>query len=327
MKRMNMLAHFFFPRVSNHHKAKILHPSSLLVVSLLFVTMQLVLHATPISHFSHSQPSVLGYAAQISTNEVIRLTNEKRAAAGLPPVAFNQLLTDAAKEKGQYMIDHDFWAHVAPDGTEPWFFFQKHGYKYRYAGENLARDFSSAGAAIDGWMASPSHRDNMLSPKYKDIGVAVVEGDLAGSDATIVVQLFGTLLSDSEPVPIAKAASNISPTAQPVKGVASNISPTVTPLPTEEPKTTVPSNETQQLVANNEPVASASGISLFLSQFETTKGISLAVLGLLFLVTAIDGLIIFVKNMKRRGGRSFAHLAFFGMIIVVVIILRAGKIL
>ena len=114
MKRMNTLAHFFFPRVSNHHKAKILHPSSLLVVSILFVTMQLVLRATPISH---SQPSVLGYAAQISTNEVIRLTNEKRAAAGLPPVAFNQLLTDAAKEKGQYMIDHDFWAHVEPDGT------------------------------------------------------------------------------------------------------------------------------------------------------------------------------------------------------------------
>src|SRR5260221_9241038 len=195
---MDTLAHLFLPRASNHHKAKILHPSSLLVLAFLVGIFQFTLHAAPITH-----PAVLGYAAQISTNDVIKFTNEKRAEAGLTSVTFNQALTDAALEKGHYMIDHDFWAHVAPDGTEPWFFFQKHGYKYRYAGENLARDFSGAQSAVDAWMASPSHRENMLSPKYKDIGVAVVEGDLSGSDTTIVVQLFGTLLADTPSVPIA----------------------------------------------------------------------------------------------------------------------------
>jgi uncharacterized protein YkwD len=323
---MNILAHLFSPRASNRHKAKILHPTSLFIIALLVGVLQFGIHRAPVTH-----QSVLGYAAQISVNDVIKFTNEKRAAAGLSPVTFNQTLTDAALEKGHYMIDHDFWAHVAPDGTEPWFFFQKHGYKYRYAGENLARDFSNASAAVDAWMASPSHRDNMLSAKYKDIGVAVVEGDLSGSDTTIIVQLFGTTLSDaSSSVPVAKAQTNVSPTKQPVKAAVTSISPTSaiteTPIPTTEAET-VAKTETQQLVSDNAPIATPSGVSLFLSQFETTKGISLLVLGILFIITAIDGIIIFAKNIKRRGGRTFAHLAFFGMIIIVVIILRAGKIL
>jgi uncharacterized protein YkwD len=324
---MDTLAHLFLPRYSNNHKAKILHPSSLLILALLFGIFQVILSLRP-----PKQTAVLGYAAQISVSDVIKFTNEKRAESGLSPVTFNQLLTDAALEKGHYMIDHDFWAHVAPDGTEPWFFFQKHGYKYRYAGENLARDFSNASAAVDAWMASPSHRENMLSPKYKDIGVAVVEGDLAGSDTTIVVQLFGTTLGDASSIPVAKAQTNVSPTAKPGKVAAANVSPVVTitltptATPQEEP-TTVIAPDPQQLVTNEESTESASSVRLFLSQFETTRGISLLVLGLLFIVTAIDAVIIFIKNIRRRGGRSFAHLAFFGMIIIVVVIIRAGKIL
>lgn len=322
---MDTLAHLFSPRASNHHKAKILHPSSLLIVAFILGVFQIALRAIP-----SSNQSVLGYAAQISTTDVIRFTNEKRAAAGLPPVTFNQTLTDAAKEKAQYMIDHDFWAHVAPDGTEPWLFFQKHGYKYRYAGENLARDFSNASSAVDAWMASPTHRDNMLSSKYKDIGVAVVEGDLSGSDTTIVVQLFGTLLSEAPSVPVAKAQTNTTeaPKKEPSTTIIPSATGTLTPTPTEEPVVElVAQTEPQQLISGEAPIAADSQTSVFFSQFQTTKGISLAVLSLLFVVTAIDGVIIAKKNIKRRGGRTFAHLAFFCIIIVVVIIIRAGKIM
>lgn len=308
-----------------------MHPSSLTFLSIGLIVFQLLLRALPLSAVKTNE-AVLGYASQISTSEVIRLTNEKRAQNGLPALTFNQLLTDSAKEKGEHMLTYDYWAHNAPDGTTPWYFFTKHGYNYRYAGENLARDFSSASAAVDAWMASPSHRDNMLSPKYKDIGVAVTEGDLSGSDTTIIVQHFGTLLSDAQSVTTAQAASNISPTKVPVKAVVTNapsITPTEEPSPTPEAVLlTEPGSPPTQLVGDTTPsVQTATGLRAFFSQFETTKAVSIAVVSLLLLVTLIDALVVAKRKIPRVSGRTFAHLAFFGMLIAVILIIRAGKIL
>ena len=56
----------------------------------------------------------------------------------------------------------------------------------------MAKDFSSADAIVTAWMNSPTHKANLLSGKYKDIGIAVVDGRLNGSDTTLVVQMFGS---------------------------------------------------------------------------------------------------------------------------------------
>jgi hypothetical protein len=93
------------------------------------------------------------------------------------------------------MFARDYWAHVSPQGVQPWHFITQSNYAYRYAGENLARDFSDPDSVIKAWIASPSHRDNLLNPKYQDIGVAVVDGKLGGRDTTLVVQFFGTRIS------------------------------------------------------------------------------------------------------------------------------------
>src|SRR5262249_8899486 len=45
---------------------------------------------------------------------------------------------------------------------------------------------------VDAWMASPSHRDNLMKPTYREVGFAVVNGNLLGEDTTLVVQMFGT---------------------------------------------------------------------------------------------------------------------------------------
>lgn len=198
---LRFLRHCFLPHESNNQKAKLLHSSSLFLISLLLFSYQLTLYLIP-----KTGVKVLGYAVNISVDEVVRLTNDKRVQAGLAPLTVNPELVAAAKSKGADMIARDYWAHVAPDGTEPWKFISDAGYKYRYAGENLARDFSTASSAVEAWMASPSHKENLLSPKYKEIGIAVVEGDLAGTDATIIVQMFGTKYADIVPaVPQAKA--------------------------------------------------------------------------------------------------------------------------
>ena len=58
--------------------------------------------------------------------------------------------------------------------------FDAVGYDYRYAGENLARDFSTTGPMIKAWMSSQTHKDNIVSTRYQETGIGVVNGVLSG---------------------------------------------------------------------------------------------------------------------------------------------------
>jgi hypothetical protein len=136
-------------------------------------------------------PGVLGYASDINTQDLLRYTNERRAKVGLKPLKLNNTLSLAAERKASDMFDVGYWAHVSPMGTKPWDFILSEGYDYIYAGENLAKNFSNSEDVVDAWYESPSHRDNLLSPNYDDIGFAIVNGVLDGYETTLVVQMFG----------------------------------------------------------------------------------------------------------------------------------------
>jgi uncharacterized protein YkwD len=314
------LAHYFYPRYSNNHKAKLLHSSTLFLLILILIFYQFSLQLFPATGLN-----VLGYASSISTDEVINLTNKERAQNGFLPLTYNEKLTQAAKAKGEHMLANQYWAHVAPDGTEPWKFFLDAGYQYKYAGENLARDFSSAASAVDAWMASPSHKDNLLSPKYTDIGVAVVEGQLDGVDTTIIVQLFGKPLAGTTPeIPIAEAKSVNTTPPTPTAYVA------LTPSPTQAPQVvaqvSVPPSQPEGNNTSETPVAGQSARMLF-SPFDTTRMVSLATIIFLIVIMAVDGYVTSKRKMTRIGGRTFAHLAFLGMILAIALIAKAGEIL
>lgn len=296
MKLARKIAHFVFPCESNNQKAKLLHPSGITVLAGALVFFQLILTFIP-----RVSPRILGYAANISPNEVIRLTNEKRQAAGLLPLEANSTLSAAAQAKGADMLNKGYWAHTAPDGTTPWKFFTDFGYKYRYAGENLARDFSNPASAVEAWMASPTHRENLLSSKYKEIGVAVVEGNLAGVETTIIVQFFGTKYLDTRPaVPVAKAEQVTAPKVTP------------------QPEPTLIPQATPAVVAQPR---------VLVSPFNTTRSLSLGIVGILLGLLIVDGILVSQRRIVRIGGRTFAHIAFLGMILAIVLILRAGQII
>ena len=299
MKVVRTLVHLFLPHESNNLKAKILHTPSLFLLALALVFYQITLSILP-----GLSSKILGYAASIPPNEVIRLTNEKRLSAGLSPVSENPQLSQAALAKGADMLAKGYWAHVAPDGVQPWAFISNAGYSYRYAGENLARDFSNPSATVDAWMASPTHKDNLLSPKYKEIGVAVVEGNLAGVDTTIVVQMFGTKYADTLPaVPIAKA--------EPARTIAPA---STTPQPTGNPIISSPSPEAAQS-------------RILVSPFYASRAVSIAVVFVLIALLSVDVVVVSHRKITRAAGRTFAHLAFFGMVLTIIIILKAGQIL
>ena len=80
----------------------------------------------------------------------------------------NVNLVSAAYAKAHHMLENQYWDHYAQDGTTPWSFIKQTDYKYVYAGENLAKGFKTSEGVHQAWMASPTHRANILSGKYSN---------------------------------------------------------------------------------------------------------------------------------------------------------------
>lgn len=285
---MSALAHWFTPHESNNQRAKLLHPSSFLLVIGVFLSLQIF-----ISSFSSRYPSILGYAAQIAPEEVIRLTNVERGSRGLPPLKSDPLLTKAAARKAGDMVARDYWAHVSPTGTQPWFFISEAGYSYRYAGENLARDFSDPASVVKAWMNSPSHRDNLLSNRYQDIGIAVVDGRLTGHETTLVVQMFGTKLAAAASPEVSDTASFVVEAAPAVAGI------------------------------DVEPQEEAAPIT---STFDITKYFSIGVLSLFLLILGVDMYVVSRQKLVRWTSKSLAHFVFIACLVIAAVTIVRGRI-
>ena len=143
-------------------------------------------------YFGVVEGRTLGTQAEVTTAGLLSATNQARADAREQPLVINEQLAKAAQLKVQDMFNDQYWAHIAPDGTTPWHWFSEAGYTYAEAGENLAKNFVSSESAVAAWLASPTHRANLLKADYKDVGFAVMDGILEGKPTTLVVALYGT---------------------------------------------------------------------------------------------------------------------------------------
>jgi hypothetical protein len=112
-------------------------------------------------------------ASPVTAEKLIALTNEARRANGLEVLTVSALLTASAQAKSNDMAEKSYFAHTSPEGVTPWEWFKRVGYDYIYAGENLAKNFASAEEMFDAWMASSTHRANVLSSHYREIGIAM----------------------------------------------------------------------------------------------------------------------------------------------------------
>lgn len=251
----------------------------------------------PLAGFSGG---VLGYASDIQIIQVFDGINQQRIENGLQALKLNDKLSEAARRKASDMFASNYWAHINPvNGREPWYFFDAVSYDYRYAGENLARDFSTTVPMVKAWMNSPTHKDNIVSTRYQETGIAVVNGVLNGVETTLVVQLFGTKKS------AIAAAPQITNTGLQAEAQAIKI-PAVLPAETEN--------------------TSVSAHSPLLSPFDLSKSLALATLGLLVVVLIVDSVIIWRRRIPRLVGHNFAHLVFLLALIGVVSIMSQGVI-
>ncbi len=174
----------FIPHKGNQYRPHLIRRYGILTVLLLVIGVQAGYNLAVTG-------SVLGSHVSVTDNALLDTTNAQRIAQHLPALKLNSQLSEAAYEKANDMYKQQYWAHVAPDGTTPWSWFSRVGYSYSYAGENLAKNFTTADAATTAWMASPEHRANILDSHYTDVGFAVVSGTLNGENTLLIVALYG----------------------------------------------------------------------------------------------------------------------------------------
>jgi len=181
--------------------------------------------------------------ASVVAADVASLTNQNRTERGLPALAVNPLLTQAAQLKADDMAKNSYYAHTSPDGKSPLYWLNLVGYKYLNAGENLVIDRTTSEQAVDAWMDSPDHRENILRPQFTQVGVGVAPGEYQGIPTIYVVEEFGT------PYPLSAPAQKpaIAPVAtvpEPVKTLARSISAPAAKKPAgTAAATAVPSKE------------------------------------------------------------------------------------
>jgi len=309
------------PHPGGRGRAKLLHKRALSSYLLFFFVLFLTLVSLD-SHF----PGILGFATDISASDIFELTNEQRVENGLAELTLNDKLCLAAEAKARDMFLDDYWAHVAPDGTEPWDFIDEVGYVYLAAGENLAKDFNHSDAVVRAWMDSPSHRENLLSNNFEEIGVAVVDGDLLGFETTLVVQMFGRSQTSYLASVGEGSATEVPGAAEAaVEATAAPPEPTAEGLGVESELAAEGYRPLVQMQARAQAVGNQEILGLDLKNFTLSTGfIFIVFLGFLLL---LDVLVVSRRRGVRFTARTAGHLLLLVFLLLGIWYSQVGAIL
>jgi uncharacterized protein YkwD len=130
--------------------------------------------------------------AFLTKEGVIEWTNVQREKYGLPPLKESAELDASAAIKIEDMFQKQYFAHVSPAGEGVGELAEYAGYEFIAVGENLALgNFENDETLVQAWMDSPGHRENILSKKYQEIGVAVLKCNFEDKITWLAVQHFG----------------------------------------------------------------------------------------------------------------------------------------
>lgn len=244
------ISHLFVPSRKNKYHPHILRKGGM------FVVLMVLVFIPPLYNIIMTgRPQVLGYATNVNTTDIFYISNQQRTAAGLSPLTLDSQLVSAANAKANHMFANNYWAHIAPDGSTPWTFIGGSGYDYSTAGENLAKDFNTSNGVVMGWMGSAAHRENLLNSAFKDVGYAVVNGTLLGSQTTLVVAMYGAKVQPVVQAPVENkteqpvAVKNPETPSQKTTTAANNQNTTST-----EPATNTDNSTQQESPAVEQPV-------------------------------------------------------------------------
>ncbi len=158
-----------------------------------------------------------------AAQEVARRINQLRAQAGLPPLTLHPLLSQAAAAHIQDMLASGRYGHLGSDGSRVGQRIARTGYLLDgWAGEIWAA-YRTLDETFRFWMADPPHRQSILNPHYREMGVAALpraqgQGLIVVVDFTTGSQGIGSPASPPSAPPAA-------PTPLPMSNPMSNRTP------------------------------------------------------------------------------------------------------
>jgi uncharacterized protein YkwD len=97
------------------------------------------------------------------------------------PVRLSGTLESAARDHVHDMAAHNFFEHTGSDGSSPTERLARTGYRWRLTGENIAYGPTSPEEVVRGWLASPGHCENIMEPRFTEMGVAYAVGSTRGN--------------------------------------------------------------------------------------------------------------------------------------------------
>ncbi|MFA5996383.1 MAG: CAP domain-containing protein [Candidatus Paceibacterota bacterium] len=184
---LHHLHDYFFPHSRNNYRP---HLFSGISVAVLVIGVLLLEGAYLVqTKFVFLETDFL---ASVLPGALVALTNEDREMHGLAGVTEDAVLSRAAQAAAEDMAANGYFAHVSPDGKTPWYWLEQVGYRYSYAGENLAVNFTDSVDVESAWMESPTHRANIVKPQYTHVGFGTAHGMYEGQETTFVVEFFAT---------------------------------------------------------------------------------------------------------------------------------------
>lgn len=125
-------------------------------------------------------------------DKLLALVNDARARGcrcggkyykPVPPLTWNNRLERAAQKHSRYMRRRNVLSHAGQGGSDAGRRISAEGYDWISYGENVAAGYGSDEATIKGWLKSKGHCKNIMSPKFKEMGMA--------SSGQFYTQVFG----------------------------------------------------------------------------------------------------------------------------------------
>jgi len=130
-------------------------------------------------------PAAAGHSARLLAARALELINEARARgarcgrhefAPAPPMTLSRTLDGVALGHAADMAEHNYFEHQDLTGQSPADRVRASGYRERLVGENIAYGPNSIEEAVQGWLDSPDHCENIMDPRFAQMGIASASG-------------------------------------------------------------------------------------------------------------------------------------------------------
>ncbi len=276
---ISWLKKHFIPHQGNNHRPHFLRTQNTrsIVLAILFIEAFIFLIPTLI-HINKN-----GGMAAVLPSILSDLTNEERAVNKETPLVINPVLNKAALMKATDMANNGYFAHTSPDGKTPWYWLEKVGYDYQYAGENLAVNFTDSKDVTKAWMESPSHKSNIIKKNYTEMGTGIATGIYEGKETVFVAQVY------ANPLPKKLEAENISIKEKSTKEVPVNIATEIKKEPVVLGAEITKEITTSEITEIRNPTLTQ---KMFASPRNTTNTILFTILGIVTISLLLN---IFIK--------------------------------